>query len=180
MVKFGRQLEFEAVTEWREYYLDYKLLRKELKKNKVYYSFYETKQAQQNAVQRFFQKKLLREIFAESESFFRDKVPLLFAKKSEIAHLQEEDEADEYSAENKFIGLLRKELLKIEKFYSEKVNYYSETLEILKEKADTLTTQGDEKGLYHIKQSFVELFRRINLGVLLFKLHRIQQNIEET
>jgi SPX domain protein involved in polyphosphate accumulation len=89
MVKFGRQLEFEAVTEWREYYLDYKLLRKELKKNKVYYSFYETKQAQQksffplllslcyiafvnhSAVQRFFQKKLLREIFAESESFFR-------------------------------------------------------------------------------------------------------------
>ncbi|XP_063934057.1 solute carrier family 53 member 1-like isoform X2 [Zophobas morio] len=58
---------------------------------------------------------------------------------------------------------IRKELLKIEKFYSEKVNYYSETLEILKEKADTLTTQGDEKGLYHIKQSFVELFRRINL-----------------
>jgi hypothetical protein len=37
---------------------------------------------------------------------------------------------------------IRKELLKIEKFYSEKVNYYSETLEILKEKADTLTTQG--------------------------------------
>eukprot|EP00128_Syssomonas_multiformis_P017155 Colp12_sorted_trinity150504_noHs@11421 len=35
MVKFGNQLESQAVTEWAEYYLDYKGLRKILKKIKL-------------------------------------------------------------------------------------------------------------------------------------------------
>eukprot|EP00122_Pirum_gemmata_P005916 Pgem_evm1s5401 len=35
MVKFGRQLETETVTEWSEFYLDYKSLRKVLKRQKA-------------------------------------------------------------------------------------------------------------------------------------------------